>query len=753
MDNNNEQKVLLNKAKELYEVGDADGALKIYEELVALGDPFDMIEAAAFLFEKNDPKADKKAFEYVLKASKSTDKAADFLCICYGLGRGTKTSYSEAVRYGEIAMKSIEEDIILPATYFVLGHCYAYGKGTQKDLSKGYQLLRLAENKGLEQDVQGVLEDLCSRYPLGENGEIDLSVRKRSRLATLFIVFLLLCNIATVIGGWNLNLFGLLGISVFSVVTCILLFCWHKWGAYFLITIPIVSILSIIYGFTEYQTEWSFLYIMSGFFDIPLAILSLLFLQKRRKGYAIAWNSLTNMPDDGRSSYRKVLDVFVKYGNGPEFAPNSPQTRTMKIVCYVLTAVIAVLALLAAIGIMQKKWDVGIEWNCFNNKVLYVPLCILGFFAQFFKGNWIHTSYDTYNVYKDQNGKTKKVEKENDILTIVEGHFLMPLISHLLLIPMVLGAVFYYVLMVGFAFIQSLMPYIVGLLVLASAGGVYFLLIRTLNRKYRVFFIVLISFFFFIFYSVLATCFFVVPSGAKTEKFTRIPFKKIVKVTSDNVNLRQGPDVNTPRLIFCHADEYSFEPDIEWSDKALTSTQEPIRAKYLPVLDESGDWYKAAYNDEYYGEYIVYIKKEFCKDVKQKALELPAPSHLGSFYEIPNGKYKGVVLNWHYGWEDRWVIAIGKRYDDIYVFTHDFNFGTYEDNETDIALTEWAWLFINERYFNINDSQQRVLDLEKLASNEAVMDYIMSNLDKMDSNRELFYAIEGDDLWYCIDYK
>ena len=44
MDNNNEQKVLLNKAKELYEAGDADGALKIYEELAALGDPFDMVE-------------------------------------------------------------------------------------------------------------------------------------------------------------------------------------------------------------------------------------------------------------------------------------------------------------------------------------------------------------------------------------------------------------------------------------------------------------------------------------------------------------------------------------------------------------------------------------------------------------------------------------------------------------------------------------------------------------------------------------
>jgi hypothetical protein len=145
--------------------------------------------------------------------------------------------------------------------------------------------------------------------------------------------------------------------------------------------------------------------------------------------------------------------------------------------------------------------------------------------------------------------------------------------------------------------------------------------------------------------------------------------------------------------------------------------------------------------------------EEFCKDVKQKALDFPAPSHFGLFYEVPNGKYKGVVLNWHYGWEDRWIIAIGKRYDDIYVFTHDYNFGTYEDNETDIAFTEWAWLFINERYFNINDSQQRILDLEKLASNEAAMDYIMSNLDKMDSNCELFYAIEGDDLWHCIGYK
>lgn len=753
MDNNNEQKVLLNKAKELYEAGDADGALKIYEELVALGDPFDMIEAAALLFEKNDPKADKKAFEYVLKASKSTDKAADYLCICYGLGRGTKTSYSEAVRYGEMAMKAVAEDDILPATYLILGQCYAYGKGTQKDLKKGYQLLKLAEQKGLEQEAKGVLEDLCSRYPLDENGEIVLSVRKRSRLATLSIVFFLLTNVALVMGGWNLNLFGLLGISLFSVVTCILLFCWHKWGAYLLMTIPLVAIVSFIYGVTTKQAEWHLLYFLFGFFNIPLSILSLMLLQKRRKGYAIAWNSLINKPDDGRSNYRKALDVFVKYGTGPEFAPNSPQTKTMKIVCYILTAVMAVLALLIAIGFMQKKWDIGIEWNCFKNGVLYVPLCVLGFFAQFFKGNWIHTSYDTYNVYKDQNGNTKKVEKDNDILTHVEGHFLMPIISHLLLIPMAFGAMFYYILMIGFAFIQSLMPYIVGLLVLASAGGVYLLYIRTLNRKHRLLLIGLISFFVLNFYLFLGALAWGSASRVKTEKFDRIPFQKIVQMTSDNVNLRQGPDVNTPRLIFRDGDEYNFEPSIEWSDKPLTSSQAPIRAKYLPVLEESGDWYKASYYDKYYGEYIVYIKKEFCKDVKQKALDFPAPEHFGSFYEVPNGKYKGVVLNWHYGWEDRWIIAIGKRYDDIYVFTHDYNFGTYEDNETDIAFTEWAWLFINERYFNINDSQQRILDLEKLASNEAAMDYIMSNLDKMDSNCELFYAIEGDDLWYCISYK
>lgn len=756
MDSNNEQQALYRKGIGLLNAGNTDEALQIFEELAAQGHFDAMISASEILLRKEEPEADKKAFKYLLEAGKHTTKAYGHLSVCYGYGLGVKRNMAEAVRYANLALEHTPEEDINPGVYLILGNCYANGEGAIKDVCKAYRYLKMAEEQGLEEEAKSQLDVLCARYPFTEDGEIDLSVRKRSKWATFFAWAGILSSAYWTAAMYSMNGYGAALVGACLVVAYVLLLFWKKWGVYMLVGIPVLAYMALICSgdndrlidMLEVATRYTFWVIMT-----------LLFLQKRRTGYALAWNSLMGKRDDGRNSFRKFMDKFLQYGTGPEYSPESPQSKRLRIACYILTGLAGVLAIWSAIGIVRQDWEVVVEWNCFKNEGLLGFLVIVGFFLQFLPKMWQHTSYDTYIEYEDQYGN-KKREKDYDVLTVAGGSLLMPLLSHLVLIPLIYGIMLYYLLMAGFAVLQSVMPYIIGALVLASVWMVYRLFVKTFARKYRVGLVGLIVWVFVHCYGgiIVSTggdiSFSSGNSSIKSEKLEKRPFQKIVKV-EDNVNLRKAPDAKSARLELYHFD-YE-DPDLGWSDHPKSNRREPARAKYLAVLGEAGDWYRAAYNLPDVGQYIVYVKKEFCKNAGQRPLNFPAPEHEGQFHEITQGKYKGILLNWKLGMYDAQELRIGKKYSDCIVYSYMCNFSR-DDREDGLCRFEKMnavfgyKLYFASKFFTEVAPYTLSLDLKKLASDKEVMDLIMSNLEHMDITDEYVYAVEGESDWFYLEW-
>ena len=225
--------------------------------------------------------------------------------------------------------------------------------------------------------------------------------------------------------------------------------------------------------------------------------------------------------------------------------------------------------------------------------------------------------------------------------------------------------------------------------------------------------------------------------SAQTLKVPK--FTKIVKVVAKDVNLREAPSASSPRLIRSVGE--GFEYSIVWSKATLRGDDEVVRAEALPVVGEVGDWYKAIHNEEG-REFTVYIKKEFCKEVKRRALRLPVPEYMGECYEFTQGKYKGYVLNWNLEEmsDPSMLLRVGKFYDGMLIFTHEIGFSEdYRENGKNIFLDpgDYFPIFkISPKFFK---GEYARLDLNKIAANSAVVDFIMSNVDKMTKVNKGYY--------------
>ncbi len=161
-----------------------------------------------------------------------------------------------------------------------------------------------------------------------------------------------------------------------------------------------------------------------------------------------------------------MTSTLLAYGEGENYKTDSSQTKIANVVHYAISAALFVVAVLAAWNIAHFDSSFDIEWNCFKSPTLYGTLCFAGFFLQFF--NWKHLSYKTYWKWKDPSTGKEYLERDRDMLTEVEGGFLMPLLGHVILAPMIYGALLYYLLMGGFALLQGFMPWALGILIFAS---------------------------------------------------------------------------------------------------------------------------------------------------------------------------------------------------------------------------------------------------------------------------------------------
>ncbi len=513
METNESLKERYLKAWNVLDEGNEAEALRLFEELAELGYADAMIDAADLILKSNNEAEAKKVFEYYQKASETIPEAYDRLCMAYYYGCGVVRSFAEAVRYGLLTIKEVPADKISPSVYQILGECYMAGLGTHKDVCLAKQYFEKAKQEGLEEDVKGFLDELSARYPFTNQNEIDLKVRKRSKWASFLLWATMLCSgVQTyILWGFDQKIYSIF--CGFITLTCLLTLGWQKIGGYLLLFMLIVGFGTGIYSFASMfmitdrsAIDNTFITsILIGFWCFWISFFILLSLQKRRHGYALAWCSLMKTRDDGRNMIKKLMDKLLVYGTGPQYLSDSVQTRKVRIMSVCFIALSFVVALFAGWGMAMQDLDFDIEWNCFESPTLYVTLCIIGFFLQFSKKLYTHASYDTYDVYKDDYGKVKKIEKNNDILTVVEGQIIMPILAHLLIYPMIIGAIMYYLIMIGFAFIQGIMPFIFGGLIIASVYLLYLISKRLLARKYRVGLISFATLFFLFVYGIIIT--------------------------------------------------------------------------------------------------------------------------------------------------------------------------------------------------------------------------------------------------------
>ena len=157
------------------------------------------------------------------------------------------------------------------------------------------------------------------------------------------------------------------------------------------------------------------------------------------------------------------------YGEGDDYRMHSLASKTFITCCYAATAIVACVALYVGwrFFVADVDWGMDIEWKCWKSPRLWGFLSFIGFFAQFF--DWRHLSFREGWLVPQSGGK-KKFVPDDDILSVLFGTVLWPILGHLLFVPMFYGAIFYYIIMGALALLSSFIPYFVAVLCVASAG-------------------------------------------------------------------------------------------------------------------------------------------------------------------------------------------------------------------------------------------------------------------------------------------
>ncbi len=340
-------------------------------------------------------------------------------------------------------------------------------------------------------------------------------------------------------------------------------------------------------------------------------------------------------------------------GEGTDFEADGSSMRMYQRIGYVLTAVVAIMAAVAAWDVFNRGVDLGVEWNCFESSILYPLCCIAGFFAQFF--SWQHTSFDTYHVWKDRNGREHR-EKSNDVSDVMFGNFMWPILSHLVLYPMLYGALFYYIIMVVIWLVEAILGVVLALLLLVALYPFYLLMRRFAECKHRIWLISAITVVYLLIYFGLSnlpsTVFGQLGSPAKdvTEQVAQSRFVAFVQSNANAVAVYKSPSTDSPTLQTLAPSMYiqynAWEDDLTSEERALEPQQTFLsNGTVCAVLADEGDWYKIQIDKGNNNSDEAYVMKEhfsaFVPDNIQNFFDENA--RMKDYYvQLSTGKYDGM---------------------------------------------------------------------------------------------------------------
>lgn len=465
--------------------------------------------AGLYLSGENDIVKNEKECIRLLKDAAENDNyepAAGMLSAIYYEGLGTKQNYAESAFYARKVTddESNDTEPWKGIIYTILGEMRMTGNGITKNIPQAWHLLKFAIGLGTE-DAALTMQRLQEKYPMTENGEIDLNRKGRSKLLTFTLFAVMFISALQAFLMRNESETTITYIAGTFAVVCLLNLLWVPYSAYAILAFfaggvitGIVTLIKVcqgdLSGIVDSQiTAGASMY---GFF----AFVILLLMQKRKKGYAHPWNILTRRSYDGRGLIERLLSGIMQYGEGGNYKTESSQTKIANTLRCVISALLLAFTGYGAWTLANSTFDFNIEWNCFNSPNLYGTLSFIGFFLQFF--DWQHFSFDWEYRWKDRNGNRRR-EKSMDVLDVVEGRILFPLLMHFLVVPMIYGALLYYVIMGGFAILQGLMPWLLALLIIASNYPSFRSMDKLLHRKYRFALIPITGFLLFLVYSIV----------------------------------------------------------------------------------------------------------------------------------------------------------------------------------------------------------------------------------------------------------
>ncbi|MDE7455366.1 MAG: hypothetical protein K2M96_01525 [Prevotella sp.] len=500
-------------AEELQKFNDA---VAEYTPLADGGDvqaAFRLGECYYIAHQVNPEEYGKLAHKYLCQAAEANIPTAYYLlgeCAMEGIGQQAQAA--DAVQYFKKFIELYDEkdklcrEKDLTTAYGVLAMLKASGKGTQRDIPLSYYYVNQALSYETDnEDAKKLCDRLEQTYPFDQNGEIDQNAHGRSKLTTFLIVIGILgCIWGFVMPSFISEAGEMFGVPFYigMVINLIIyggMLLWQRWSGWAMLAqwllSPVffwVSITGIVSG--ESLSIWA-QFCSSQFGNPYLTTFILIMLQKRKIGFALPWCSVTGMRDDGRNMFTRVKDFCMVYGEGDAYRAHSIESKTFVYCCYIATALMAIGALFVSYLYItsDKQWGADIEWAVWKSPTLWGFLSVIGFFLQFI--DWQHFSYKTINIYKDENGKEIKRERNSDILTETEGSWLYPLLMHLLVVPAMYGALIYYAIMGVVALVGALIPYVIAVLILAAIYPFYRVTQHFLARRWRIVLLVVWTFF------------------------------------------------------------------------------------------------------------------------------------------------------------------------------------------------------------------------------------------------------------------
>lgn len=287
-------------------------------------------------------------------------------------------------------------------------------------------------------------------------------------------------------------------------------------------------------------------------------------------------------------------------------------------VLLIFTIPIAIIAAFVAWSYLSCGDDLSfdIEWKFWRSTFLWPALSFIGFFLQFI--DWQHTSFREGWVVKDSWGREKFVAND-DIMSVLWGTILFPLLAHFLFIPCIYGALLYYVIIIPLALLNAVIPYLAALLAVLIAVYFYIMSKRFDNRSHPYLWLIVTAIIsvilLFLIYLPVSGIVWPVKEKPTTSKPAGPSAIGYTEVTAKTANLRMGPGTN-----------YDF-----YMQSNGTKLQ-AHKGERLEVIEDQGGWFKIKTSDGG----IAFIKKTLCTPMTSYTTEEEYTDETYEKEEIPS---------------------------------------------------------------------------------------------------------------------